>query len=151
MMHVHVQHSVYLLPIGGTASPVSRPACCAVPQSSFRPLPHKKSFHHSYRTALLLPGLILLGAMLIGIMYCIPWPRQTSWLKNTWLGIHLNNFNYFWLTHHLMLITFVVCLFLHPPPNFWLQFPRTLAPLALPQVCRGRCLALMTAVPCLLR
>ena len=42
--------------------------------------------------------------MLIGIMYCIPWPRQTSWLKNTWLGIHLNNFNYFWLTHHLMLI-----------------------------------------------
>ena len=76
----------------------------------------------------------MLGMLCIAILYAFQWPRRASWIQNTAVGRHLNNFNWFRITHVLMLVTLIVCLFNHPPPNFAVQLPMRLAPFRLPQV-----------------
>lgn len=55
------------------------------------------------------------------------WPRQSPWLKDTKLGKVLNNADYFWVTHHILILVFVPLAIMHSIK--WTPgFPKTFAP-----------------------
>ena len=49
--------------------------------------------------------------------FAFKWPRQMECLKHMFVGRFLNNFNYFWLSHQLLIWAWVVCMFAHPYPG----------------------------------
>ncbi|GMH43662.1 hypothetical protein BSKO_11584 [Bryopsis sp. KO-2023] len=54
--------------------------------------------------------------MIIAYAFALDYPRRSKWIVHTKLGKVLNNFNYFWYTHHLFAF-FYILLLLHPSPG----------------------------------
>ncbi|GMH39883.1 hypothetical protein BSKO_07787 [Bryopsis sp. KO-2023] len=60
-------------------------------------------------------GIGMLTLFTIAFAFAAPWPRRSAWIRSTRLGKVLNNFNYFWYTHHLFAF-FYLLMFFHPMP-----------------------------------
>jgi predicted ferric reductase/Ca2+-binding EF-hand superfamily protein len=62
-------------------------------------------------------GYIGLGVLCAFYPFATHFPRMSTWIRNTALGRVLNNFNYFFITHYMLLVLFYAVLFTHPWPG----------------------------------
>jgi respiratory burst oxidase len=72
-------------------------------------------------------GIAMMLIMLIAHPFAVKFPRLSSFLKNTRIGTILNNFDYFWYTHH-MFIGLYIMLLIHPWPGLPYKCVRNTVP-----------------------
>jgi hypothetical protein len=69
-----------------------------------------------YGTYVSLTGILLTILFSIVFFFALDWPRNASCFQGTAFGRFANDFNTFWLTHHLVFICFIL-LVIHPLPG----------------------------------
>ncbi|KAK9803880.1 hypothetical protein WJX72_001453 [[Myrmecia] bisecta] len=75
--------------------------------------PTAKAFLSSW---VFITGVLMLAILCIAYAFALDWPRKSKRIRDTAIGKVLNNFNNFWLTHHLFIL-FYALLIMHPLPG----------------------------------